>query len=215
MLANLAGFDGSPESMRDWQLEFGAEIGRAVVSFDGPIVFCVVSRYDGGAFVVFSQRLNDNLEAAALRARHRAGRALAVVAEVPVAIGCDLELVEPRSAAFARAWLSPDDRRWLARRAPDDRPRAANLLWSAREAAAKVLRAGLRLDVRDVVVTAAGWEASRADAPDACAAWRALVVTWPAGAAPVRRTTGWWRAAGAWVMVIAGSPDPAAPEPMA
>ena len=32
----------------------GAEIGRAVVNFDGPIVFCVVSRYHGGAFVVFS-----------------------------------------------------------------------------------------------------------------------------------------------------------------
>ena len=58
MLANLAGFDGSPESMREWQLEYGAEIGRAVVNFDGPIVFCVVSRYHGGAFVVFSQRLN-------------------------------------------------------------------------------------------------------------------------------------------------------------
>ena len=53
------GFDGSPESMRKWQLEYGAEIGRAVVNFDGPIVFCVVSRYHGGAFVVFSQRLND------------------------------------------------------------------------------------------------------------------------------------------------------------
>ena len=54
VLANLVGFDGSPESMRDWQLEFGAEIGRAVVNFKGPIVFCVVSRYHGGAFVVFS-----------------------------------------------------------------------------------------------------------------------------------------------------------------
>jgi acetyl/propionyl-CoA carboxylase alpha subunit/acetyl-CoA carboxylase carboxyltransferase component len=66
VLANLAGFDGSPESMREWQLEFGAEIGRAVVNFRGPIVFCVVSRYHGGAFVVFSQRLNRQLEAVAV-----------------------------------------------------------------------------------------------------------------------------------------------------
>ncbi len=66
VLANLAGFDGSPESMREWQLEFGAEIGRAVVNFDGPIVFCVISRYHGGAFVVFSQKLNENLETVAL-----------------------------------------------------------------------------------------------------------------------------------------------------
>ena len=66
VLANLAGFDGSPESMRRLQLEYGAEIGRAIVNFDGPIVFCVISRFHGGAFVVFSRRLNDNLESIAL-----------------------------------------------------------------------------------------------------------------------------------------------------
>jgi len=67
VLANLAGFDGSPESMRELQLEFGAEIGRAVVNFRGPIVFCVISRYHGGAFVVFSQRLNEQLETVAVK----------------------------------------------------------------------------------------------------------------------------------------------------
>ncbi|MEV0154021.1 biotin carboxylase N-terminal domain-containing protein [Micromonospora sp. NPDC050686] len=61
VLANLSGFDGSPESMRQLQLEYGAEIGRAIVNFDGPIVFCVVSRYHGGAFVVFSKALNPNM----------------------------------------------------------------------------------------------------------------------------------------------------------
>ena len=58
VLANLSGFDGSPDSMRNLQLEYGAEIGRAIVNFDGPIVFVVVSRYHGGAFVVFSKALN-------------------------------------------------------------------------------------------------------------------------------------------------------------
>jgi acetyl/propionyl-CoA carboxylase alpha subunit/acetyl-CoA carboxylase carboxyltransferase component len=66
ILANLSGFDGSPESMRRRQLEFGAEIGRAVVNFKGPIVFTVVSRYHGGAFVVFSRVLNPLMEVAAL-----------------------------------------------------------------------------------------------------------------------------------------------------
>ena len=36
VLANLSGFDGSPESMRKVQLEYGAEIGRAVTNFKGP-----------------------------------------------------------------------------------------------------------------------------------------------------------------------------------
>ena len=66
VLANLSGFDGSPESMRRLQLEYGAEIGRAVVNFKGPIVFCVISRYHGGAYVVFSRGLNEGLEVAAL-----------------------------------------------------------------------------------------------------------------------------------------------------
>jgi acetyl/propionyl-CoA carboxylase alpha subunit/acetyl-CoA carboxylase carboxyltransferase component len=70
VIANLAGFDGAPESMAKWQLEYGAEIGRAVVNFRGPIVFCVVSRYHGGAFVVFSQRLNEELETVALEGAH-------------------------------------------------------------------------------------------------------------------------------------------------
>ena len=36
VLANLSGFDGSPDSMRNLQLEYGAEIGRAIVNFRGP-----------------------------------------------------------------------------------------------------------------------------------------------------------------------------------
>jgi acetyl-CoA carboxylase carboxyltransferase component len=66
ILANLSGFDGSPESMRRLQLEYGAEIARAVVNFEGPIFFVVVSRYHGGAYVVFSRALNEGLRASAL-----------------------------------------------------------------------------------------------------------------------------------------------------
>jgi acetyl-CoA carboxylase carboxyltransferase component len=67
VLANLSGFDGSPESMRRGVLEFGAEIARAVVRFEGPLLFTVVSRYHGGAYVVFSRELNDDMRVMALR----------------------------------------------------------------------------------------------------------------------------------------------------
>jgi len=67
VLANLSGFDGSPESMRGLQLEYGAEIARAVVNFQGPIVVLVVSRFHGGAYVVFSRALHPQLHLAALR----------------------------------------------------------------------------------------------------------------------------------------------------
>jgi len=66
VLANLSGFDGSPESLRMMQLEYGAEIGRSIVNFEGPIVFCVVSRFHGGSFVVFSSVLNSNMEIIAI-----------------------------------------------------------------------------------------------------------------------------------------------------
>ena len=83
ILANLSGFDGSPESMRKWQLEYGAEIARAVVEFRGPLLFLVVSRYHGGAYVVFSRALNPNLRAAALEGAYASviggGPAAAVV----------------------------------------------------------------------------------------------------------------------------------------
>ncbi len=105
VLANLSGFDGSPESMYQWQLEYGAEIGRAVVNFDGPIVFCVVSRYHGGAFVVFSQRLNDELEAAALEGSHAS-----VIGGAPAAAVVFAREVDKRAAGRSRASSSLDQR---------------------------------------------------------------------------------------------------------
>ncbi|MCA9541662.1 MAG: hypothetical protein KC620_22350, partial [Myxococcales bacterium] len=42
------------------------EIGRAVTNFDGRIVFVVLSRYHGGAYVVFSKALNPGLVAIAV-----------------------------------------------------------------------------------------------------------------------------------------------------
>ncbi len=97
ILANLSGFDGSPESLRQLQLEYGAEIGRAVVNFDGPIVFCVVSRYHGGAFVVFSGTLNDNMEIAAVE-----GSYASVIGGAPAAAVVFAAEVRKRTTADPR-----------------------------------------------------------------------------------------------------------------
>lgn len=97
ILANLSGFDGSPESMRHLQLEYGAEIGRAVVNFRGPMVFCVISRYHGGAYVVFSRALNDQLEVAALE-----GTYASVIGGSPAAAVVFATEVEARARKDAR-----------------------------------------------------------------------------------------------------------------
>ncbi len=97
LLANLSGFDGSPESMRRWQLEYGAEIGRAVTNCSGPIVFVVVSRYHGGAFVVFSTRLNERLEIAAVE-----GSFASVIGGAPAAATVFARDVQARTDADQR-----------------------------------------------------------------------------------------------------------------
>ena len=106
MLANLAGFDGSPESMRRLQLEYGAEIGRAIVNFDGPIAFCVISRFHGGAFVVFSRALNDNLETIAIEGAHASVLGGAPAAAVVFARDVDVRTRDDERIAGARraAW---------------------------------------------------------------------------------------------------------------
>jgi acetyl-CoA carboxylase carboxyltransferase component len=97
VLANLSGFDGSPESLRKLQLEYGAEIGRALVNFDGPIVFCVISRYHGGAFVVFSGVLNDNMTVLAVE-----GSFASVIGGAPAAAVVFTREVDKRTAADPR-----------------------------------------------------------------------------------------------------------------
>jgi acetyl-CoA carboxylase carboxyltransferase component len=97
VLANLSGFDGSPESLRKLQLEYGAEIGRALVNFDGPIVFCVISRYHGGAFVVFSGVLNDNMEVLAVE-----GSYASVIGGAPAAAVVFTREVDKRTGADPR-----------------------------------------------------------------------------------------------------------------
>jgi acetyl/propionyl-CoA carboxylase alpha subunit/acetyl-CoA carboxylase carboxyltransferase component len=97
VLANLSGFDGSPDSMRNLQLEYGAEIGRAIVNFDGPIVFCVVSRYHGGAFVVFSKTLNSAMTVLAVK-----GSYASVIGGAPAAAVVFASKVDARTAADPR-----------------------------------------------------------------------------------------------------------------
>ena len=132
---------------------------------------------------------------------HRAGRAIAAVASAPAVIGCDLELIEPRSPAFVREWLAPAEQVQLAALDAPERDGLANLLWSAREAAAKVRREGLRLDVRRATV-----ELEPAPRPDG--EWRPFVVGWGADAPA---THGWWRSEPGWVLTIAADPAPGRP----
>ncbi len=131
---------------------------------------------------------------------HRSGRALAAVADAPAIAGCDLELIEVRSEAFIREWLTPVEQQLVWARDVAGRPLLANLMWTAKEAAAKVRHDGLRLDLRRASVSA--------DEEDTGLEWRPVRVDWHDGSGA---TSGWSRAEPGWVMVIAGEPPPARP----
>lgn len=115
IVANLSGFDGSPESMRCLQLEYGAEIGRAVVNFKGAMVFCVISRYHGGAYVVFSSTLNEGLEVAAVEGSHAS-----VIGGAPAAAVVFSEEVKSRTLGEPQLVQLRDQ---LSRASSADKPR--------------------------------------------------------------------------------------------
>ena len=83
---------------------------------------------------------------------HRSGMAICAVAATGVDLGCDLELVEPRSDAFVADYFTVEEQVRIAQASADDRHRLVTVLWSAKESALKALRAGLRLDTRSVMV---------------------------------------------------------------
>ncbi|MGZ4806615.1 MAG: 4'-phosphopantetheinyl transferase family protein [Ilumatobacteraceae bacterium] len=126
----------------------------------------------------------------------RADWAVCVIGAVDE-LGCDLELVEARSPRFVRDYLTPREQAAVADPPFDSSGDAvANLIWSAKESALKVLRTGLRRDTRSVEVS---FPAEPVDG------WRSLRVRTEEG----RDLSGWWRQYGEFLLtVVTGRPVP-------
>jgi 4'-phosphopantetheinyl transferase len=127
----------------------------------------------------------------ALSISHRAGRGVAAVCDEGVALGVDLELVEARSPAFVREWLASPEQTLV-----DSHPEpalVANLVWAAKEAAAKACREGLRLPVRRLAVEPM--------LDPACSGWQPVAVRFE-----TRVLHGWWRGDDGFVLVVVTEP---------
>jgi 4'-phosphopantetheinyl transferase len=83
---------------------------------------------------------------------HTAQAAMCAIARAGFRLGCDLEVIEPRSNAFVSDYFTPNEQALVERTAEHERPRLINLLWSAKESALKALHVGLRLDTNCVEV---------------------------------------------------------------
>jgi 4'-phosphopantetheinyl transferase len=131
----------------------------------------------------------------------RAGCAVCLVAARLAAVGCDVEIIEPRSDAFVRDYLTQAEQRLVGAAGPA-RHMAANLVWSAKESALKVLRTGLRRDTRSVEV-----EVDELSPPERT--WSALRVRTAEGEV----FPGWWRRSGPFLVTACwpgGGPPPGA-----
>jgi 4'-phosphopantetheinyl transferase len=132
---------------------------------------------------------------------HRAGRALCMLAPPGTVLGCDLELIEPRTDAFVADYFTAAERDLVTTSPETDRPLLANLLWSAKESALKALRTGLRMDTRNVEVelengsrNGSGWQALRVRLVETGEVFQ-----------------GWWRREGDFLLTLCASPPPGEP----
>jgi 4'-phosphopantetheinyl transferase len=133
----------------------------------------------------------------------RAGWAVCVVGAGLGRVGCDLEVVEPRSPGFVTDFLTTAEQEYLASRPVADHDMLANLIWSAKESALKVLQTGLGRDTRSVEVVLGG-------RPRATG-WADFAVSTAEGG----RLSGWWHHAGAFLVTVAAEVTPPAPTRLA
>ena len=142
----------------------------------------------------------------ALAISHRAQHALAAVTAAEIRLGCDLERVEERSAAFVRDFFTAREVSHWERADEAQRPLLANLVWSAKESVLKALGVGLRADTREVEIEiAAGIEPLAADD-----GWQRFAARHGASHGAF---AGWWRRDGELVLTLVA--DPPAPWPRA
>jgi 4'-phosphopantetheinyl transferase len=153
-----------PKRRADWRL------GRWTAK--RAVAFCLGLPSDLGNFALLEIRTAISGEpeaffrgastAVTISLSHRAGVGLCAVAPSGTALGCDLEIVESHSAAFAGDYFTAEEQSLVLRTSPPNRALLISLLWSAKESALKALHQGLRLDTRSVIVDLE----STADSPD-------------------------------------------------
>lgn len=135
----------------------------------------------------------------AISLSHRAGAAFCVVA-MTGRVGCDLEWIENRSAAFVRDYFTPSEQSWIEKGSTARRALMANGLWSAKEAVLKVLGAGLTFDTRAMTV--------RACSEPGSTKWQPFSVHFDPD---MREFHGWWHRRSNWILTVVTDPESPSP----
>ena len=110
---------------------------------------------------------------AGLSISHSNGRGFSAVSSEISDLGCDLELVEQRSAAFVDTFFTAAESERVERAVVEYRDTLVTMIWSAKESTLKALRTGLKVDTRSVEViedrhsSGQGWGSARTIVEDA------------------------------------------------
>lgn len=110
-------------------------------------------------------------------------------------LGCDLEIIEPRSAGFVADYFTAEEQALMSATAEARQPTLANAIWSGKEAALKAIRRGLAEDTRLVTCLPGIDEAGDG--------WRPLLLRWEQPERDLPPLVGRWQNGRGFVMTLA------------
>ena len=126
----------------------------------------------------------------AISLSHSAGGALGAVFAAG-SVGCDLEWIEERSAAFVEDYFTLEEQDLITSFEGQRRALMANGLWSAKESVLKLLGLGLRIDTQTIAIEVSG--------PPNHLEWRRLSAFRSTETGEIK---GWWRIRDNWVLTV-------------
>jgi 4'-phosphopantetheinyl transferase len=132
---------------------------------------------------------------------HSGDRAICALVE-GARVGVDIERIEPRDWQFVEDYFTADEILQVRIAPVEQRERLITLIWSAKEAALKVLRLGLSVDTRSIACAIAQPDPAREWSPVTFASDQRLLQL---DIAPA--LAGWWRIIGRYVLVVATTAD--------
>jgi len=155
---------------------------------DRPMAFWRIDADTDGAPMILGDGQRTSLS---ISLSHSRDRAVSVLAESPMRLGCDLEWIEARSRSFEETFFTDSERAMLDRNPESERARLVTLIWSAKESALKALRTGLKADTRRVrIISCSDMQSG---------AWNSLAIEDRLEGGEFR---GWWRLLGGMVMTV-------------
>ena len=112
-------------------------------------------------------------------------------------LGADIEWIEPRSPRFVEGYFTEYEQTFLRQVPPELQDTQITAFWSAKEAALKAIRQGLRLDTRDVECHFEIVDKRPEDWIPFRIVWRRLTDS------PFPQLQGWWKATADYVLTLA------------